>query len=176
MWTTYPFARGHVHITGPDESDPVDVESGFLTGQNGQIDLKQLRYLYKASREIIRRMDLYRGELDFLHPKFPADSAAAVHDGPLEGDITDIEYSAADDEIIDQWIRGAVGTTWHGLGTCRMGGAVDGRLDVKGVTGLKVADLSVIPGNVAANTVTTAMMIGEKAADIIIKDLGLVAE
>ena len=53
------------------------------------------------------------------------------------------------------------------------GGVVDLRLNVYGVKGLKVADLSVAPGNVAANTYSTALVIGEKAAVIIAEELGI---
>ena len=53
------------------------------------------------------------------------------------------------------------------------GGVVDPGLNVYGTKGLKVADLSIAPGNVAANTNNTALMIGEKAADIVIRELGL---
>ncbi|KAJ3528098.1 hypothetical protein NM208_g10374 [Fusarium decemcellulare] len=52
-------------------------------------------------------------------------------------------------------------------------GVVDGRLNVWGTKGLKLADLSIVPANVGANTNNTAIVVGEKAADIIIKDLGL---
>lgn len=52
-------------------------------------------------------------------------------------------------------------------------GVVDERLNVYGVKGLKIADLSVAPSNVSANTHNTALTIGEKAADIILQDLGL---
>lgn len=45
---------------------------------------------------------------------------------------------------------------------------VDARLNVHGVEGLKITDLSIVPRNVAANTNNTAMAIGEKVADIII--------
>ncbi len=51
-------------------------------------------------------------------------------------------------------------------------GVVDATLSVYGVRGLKVADLSIAPRNVAANTNNTAMAVGEKAADIFIKELG----
>ena len=50
---------------------------------------------------------------------------------------------------------------------------VDEKLNVYGVTGLKVADLSIVPQNVAANTNNTAHMIGEKCAAMILADLGL---
>jgi alcohol oxidase len=64
------------------------------------------------------------------------------------------------------------------LGTCAMkprvrGGVVDPRLNVYGVQGLKVADLSIGPANVSANTYSTALVIGEKAAVIIAEELGI---
>ena len=173
----YPFSRGHIHITGPNQSDPVDFHTGFLEDE-GDFDLKTLQYLYKTQRELVRRMNLYRGELAAVHPVYPEGSAAGIRSGPLSGDIKDLEYTAEDDEAIDSWIRQTMGTPWHGLGTCKMGkvedgGAVDASLNVHGVKGLKVVDLSVVGGNVAANTNATALMIGEKASDILINDLGL---
>ena len=53
------------------------------------------------------------------------------------------------------------------------GGVVDAKLNVYGARGLKVADLSIAPGNVSANTYGTALVIGEKAAMIIAEDLGI---
>jgi alcohol oxidase len=53
------------------------------------------------------------------------------------------------------------------------GGVVDSKLNVYGVHGLKVADLSIAPGNVSANTYGTALVIGEKAAAIIADELGI---
>lgn len=53
------------------------------------------------------------------------------------------------------------------------GGVLDPRLNVYGVQGLKVADLSICPSNVGANTYSTALVIGEKAAVIIAEDLGI---
>lgn len=53
------------------------------------------------------------------------------------------------------------------------GGVVDSRLNVYGVQGLKVTDLSIAPSNVAANTYSTALVIGEKAAVIIAEELGI---
>ena len=52
-------------------------------------------------------------------------------------------------------------------------GVVNTNLNVHGVENLKVVDLSIPPLDVAANTNNTAMAIGEKAADIIIGELGL---
>lgn len=99
-------------------------------------------------------------------------------DGPLGLDIPNIEYKAEDDELIDQWLRENVATTWHSLGTCKMApreenGVVDETLSVYGVMGLKVADLSIPPSNVGAHTNNVALTIGEKAASIFIEELGL---
>jgi alcohol oxidase len=55
----------------------------------------------------------------------------------------------------------------------KQGGVVDPRLNVYGVRGLKVADLSIDPGNVSTNTYSTALVIGEKAAVIIAEELGI---
>ncbi|KAG1791476.1 glucose-methanol-choline oxidoreductase [Suillus subaureus] len=52
-------------------------------------------------------------------------------------------------------------------------GVVDARLNVYGVTNLKVADLSIVPKIVGTNTYSTALLVGEKAAMIIAEDLGI---
>jgi alcohol oxidase len=53
----------------------------------------------------------------------------------------------------------------------RNGGVVDKDLNVYGVQGLKLCDLSIIPENVGANTNNTALMVGEKATEIMAKEL-----
>jgi len=53
------------------------------------------------------------------------------------------------------------------------GGVVDPCLSVYGVQGLKIADLSIGPSNVGANTYSTALLIGEKAAVIFAEELGI---
>lgn len=114
-----------------------------------------------------------------MHPEFSPGSQAAHIDGPASGSAYEIQYSQEDDEAIGRWIRKNVNTTWHSQGTCRMslgceqGGVVDASLNVYGVEGLKVADLSILPENVGCNTNSVAMAIGEKTADIIIRELSL---
>ena len=178
-FTVYPLSRGHIHITGPNPGDPVDFDNGFFTDENG-IDVLKHRWAYKTQREITRRMAVFRGEYAPDHPPFPTGSKAACVDldGPPTADIQNVEYTDEDDAIIDDWVRKRVGSAWHSLGTCKMApleknGVVDPSLSVHGLQGLKLADLSVVPKNFAANTNHTALVIGEKAADIFIKELGL---
>lgn len=131
------------------------------------MDLKTQVWAYKKQREVARKMALFGSEIDSEHPAFPAGSPAAESAG----------YSAEDDALIKEFLRTKVGTTWHPMGTCKMaphgetGGVVDGALKVYGVENLRIADLSIAPGNVAANTMSTALLIGEKAADIFIREV-----
>jgi len=53
------------------------------------------------------------------------------------------------------------------------GGVVDPRLNVCGIQGLNVADLSTLPSNVAENTYSTVLVVGENAAVIIAEELGI---
>lgn len=80
-----------------------------------------------------------------------------------------------DDAALLAYARESGQTAWHTVGTCRMGaapnGVVDSRLRVHGVQRLRVADASVMPTIVSSNTNAPAMMIGEKAADMILADV-----
>ena len=125
---------------------------------------------------------------------------------PVEGDIlnsntqavlADLEYTKEDIEHIEKWVQRHCETTWHSLGTCSMApkegnsivkhGVLDERLNVHGVKGLKVADLSICPDNVGCNTfsvstlncriniadmIQTALLIGEKVSMLVAEDLG----
>lgn len=166
-----------MHITGPSVDDTLDFDVGFFSDAH-DLDLKKQVWAYKKQREILRRTAFYRGELAAGHPKFPANSKAAAVDipEPLSTNIPNLTYSPDDDAAIEQWLRENANTTWHSLGTCKMApraqdGVVDARLNVHGVTALKIADLSIPPENVGANTNNTALAIGEKAAEIIIAEL-----
>lgn len=175
----YALSRGYIHITGPGVDDPHDFDCGYLNDPKG-LDIKKHIWAYKKTREIGQRMQCFRGEVPQWAPPFSSESGAALVDltEPLPDNIENIKYTAEDDAVLEEYIRNKADTTWHGLGTCKMGprekgAAVDEKLNVYGVEGLKLADLSIAPENVGANTFNTALTIGEKAADIIIRELGL---
>lgn len=70
-------------------------------------DVAQFTLLYKMTRELLRRMPAYRGELAANHPEFPPGSAAACRETnePVPIDGPDIVYSDADDEAIVKFHR-----------------------------------------------------------------------
>src|SRR6266851_3108071 len=89
--------------------------------------------------------------------------------------VTEIAPGAdrtTDDEILD-WVKKAAETTYHPVGTCKMGSdamaVVDAQLRVHGIEGLRVADASIMPTLTSGNTNAPSIMIGEKAADMVLK-------
>ena len=72
------------------------------------------------------------------------------------------------------WARNNTASIYHPTGTCKMGdgkdAVVDARLRVHGLQGLRVADCSIMPEIVSGNTNAPAIMIGEKASDLILED------
>jgi choline dehydrogenase len=78
------------------------------------------------------------------------------------------------DDALGDFIRAKCESLYHPVGTCKMGGdamaVVDERLRVRSVEGLRVADASIMPTIVGGHTHAPAVMIGEKAADMIAAD------
>jgi len=80
-----------------------------------------------------------------------------------------------DDAALETFIRDNVATTYHPVGTCKMGPAtdaeavVDAQLRVHGIAGLRVADASIMPNLIGGNTSAPSMMIGERAAHFVLQ-------
>ncbi|MBT6205365.1 MAG: hypothetical protein HOI34_16940 [Rhodospirillaceae bacterium] len=81
----------------------------------------------------------------------------------------------ADKPALKDWVRDHAGGSWHASATCRMGAAddpaavVDPSCRVIGVEGLSIADASIMPCVISANTNLTTIMVGEKAAHHILE-------
>src|SRR5262249_25402722 len=97
--------------------------------------------------------------------------ARAVAFTPYRGAEYHPGVGVRSDEEIAAFIRSKMETLYHPVGTCKMGSAplavVDARLRVRGTTGLRVVDASVMPTLVGGNTNAPVIMIAEKAADLI---------
>ncbi|PXW72567.1 choline dehydrogenase [Loktanella sp. PT4BL] len=80
-----------------------------------------------------------------------------------------------DYEATLDWARNNTASIYHPTGTCKMGegegAVVDARLRVHGIAALRVADCSIMPEIVSGNTNAPAIMIGEKASDLILEDV-----
>jgi choline dehydrogenase len=141
-----PHSRGRVRLTGPDPEDPVSVRPGFLE------DPRDVTALLKA-------VDLCReiGNAAALAPFVRRE----LMPGPLEK------------SAMETWLRQAAGTYFHQTCTAKMGrdemSVVDGALRVYGVPGLRIADGSVMPQITTGNTMAPCAMIGERAADLLLR-------
>ncbi len=143
-----PKSKGTVKLTSADPADAPAIDPRYLS------DERDLNTLVRGVRLLQRIL------------RAPA----------FEGASTKALYAADSDdeaEIIAD-IRARADTVYHPVGTCKMGvddmAVVDPRLRVHGVAGLRVADASIMPQIVSGNTNAPAIMIGEKAADMIRED------
>ena len=104
--------------------------------------------------------------------------ARRIFDAPALRTVSLGEYAPGANlngrDEIRQYTQETGGTIHHPVGTCKMGvdpnAVVDPRLRVYGVTGLRVADASIMPTLTTGNTNAPAIMIGEKAASMILED------
>ncbi len=89
----------------------------------------------------------------------------------IEECITPTPQDLASDDALDQWMLRNVSTTQHISGTCKMGpdsdpmAVLDQYCHVRGIEGLRVVDVSVLPDCIRANTNATTIMIAERVAD-----------
>jgi choline dehydrogenase len=97
--------------------------------------------------------------------------APALKDHIIEEYVPGSHY-ASDAELLEA-ARQHSQTIYHPVGTCKMGqdelAVVDARLKVHGIEKLRIADASIMPEIVSGNTNAPTIMIGEKAADMILQ-------
>jgi choline dehydrogenase len=100
--------------------------------------------------------------------------ATATAFDPYRGDEVWPGIGVQSDGDLETYIRSRSETLYHPVGTCKMGrdplAVVDDRLKVRGVTGLRVADASIMPTIIGGHTHAPAVMIGEKAAAMLVED------
>jgi choline dehydrogenase len=139
-----PKSRGHICLTGPDPSDPVQIQPNMLSHPD---DLKAAIAAVQLCREI--------GNSDALRPF----TKREVMPGNLKG------------AELEEFIRDAAATYWHQSGTAKMGqdamSVVDGQLKVYGISHLRIADGSIMPRITTGNTMAPCVIIGERAAAIL---------
>ena len=144
-----PTSRGAITLRTADPAAPPVIHPNYL-------DTDYDRRMMIAGTRLIRRLAA-------------TDAFARVIDRRIVPDPDD-----ESDEAILSHVREAAWTVFHACGTCRMGtdkgSVVDERLRLRGVEGLRVADASVFPAVPSGNTNAPAIMVGERAADLILED------
>lgn len=107
-----------MHITDKEDANAVhDFDAGFLTDAR-EADVATLVWGYKKSRELARRMPVFRGEYLPANPQFKAGSAAECKgetSGPAALETKDIEYTAEDEKEVERYVRNFVQTAWHSV-------------------------------------------------------------
>lgn len=144
-----PRSRGSVTLSGPDPHDSPRIDLDALGHRD---DLASLLESVRQCRRIGRR------------PALAEWGTTEIYPGPGVGD---------GDDLVD-YIRSTVVTYHHQVGTCAMGigdaAVVSPRLDVHGVSGLRVADASIMPRVTTGNTNAPSVLIGERAAQFVASD------
>ncbi len=141
-----PRSRGTVRLASADPTVAPILDPGFLS------DSRDLDVLVEGMEMIREAM---------AHPAIAGNVRAEVEPGPA--------YSK---EALRTEVRNRATTVYHPVGSVRMGvderAVVDPELRVRGVEGLRVADASIMPTIISGNTNAPSIMIGEKAADLIL--------
>jgi 4-pyridoxate dehydrogenase len=143
---TQPESRGSVRLASGDPTAAPLIHQNFLASRK---DWDSLRAGFRVARDLASQSAMQ----PFIEAEF--------FPGPK---------CQSDDEI-DEHIRKTSITVHHPAGTCRMGvdnaSVVDPQLRVRGVSGLRVIDASVMPDLVCGNINAAVIMIAEKAADLV---------
>jgi choline dehydrogenase len=144
-----PESKGRVHITSKTPQAPPAIAFNFLSAPaDEELTVRAIR----IARAVMTAPALQKFDVTEVGP------------GPER---------TTDSDILD-WARQVGETTYHPVGTCKMGSdpaaVVDARLRVHGIAGLRVADASIMPTLTSGNTNAPSIMIGEKAAAMVLED------
>ena len=148
-YTIRPKSRGYMTITSADPSAPVHWDPKYMSHPEDR----------KAAVEVVQAIRKITS-----HPALKKFGMEEIAPGP---------QVQTEEQIVDFFMT--YGTyAYHALGTCRMGtdtaSVVDPKLRVRGVEGLRVSDISVLPEMVNTHTNAPAMMLGWRAGEIIRED------
>jgi choline dehydrogenase-like flavoprotein len=156
-----PRSEGEILLTSSDPAVHPDIRMNYFDDPH---DLNVMTVIIRTALEIVANWPQVGGIGPLLVPPALADKHGhAAGDEPSDALIQDLALHYA-------W------SVYHLTSTCRIGAVVDERLRVSGVANLRVADASVMPNIVSGNTNAAAIMIGEKAAEMIAADHGLQLE
>lgn len=143
-------SRGRLGLRSADPSEPPRLGYRYLAEAS---DRRRLREGVRVAAELLRARAL----------------------APVVAERTGLPDDVlADDTALDRWVRAHLTTAIHLCGTARMGpesdagAVVDQQLRVRGVTGLRVVDTSVLPTAPSRGPAATAVMLGERAAELVL--------
>ncbi|WP_171205793.1 GMC family oxidoreductase [Ruegeria sp. HKCCA0235A] len=143
-----PESRGELHLNGPDPSQHVKIIPNYLSTET---DCRTI----VDGVNIARRIAQHNPLASKISEEFRPTSQLSTDD--YEGTL--------------DWVRSNSVSIYHPTGTCAMGtnetAVVDPALKVHGIGNLRVADCSIMPEIVSGNTNAPAIMIGEKASDLL---------
>jgi choline dehydrogenase len=143
-----PESRGWLRIKSPDPTEAPAMQPNYLSTQR---DRDTIVAGLRVTRRVFATAAMQRYCKEEIYP------------GP----------KAQTDEDLLNHVRATAGTTFHQTSTCMMGrgpnSVVDIDLKVKGITGLRVIDASIMPTVVSGNTNAAVIMIAEKGADMILR-------
>ncbi|MBO68677.1 MAG: choline dehydrogenase [Acidiferrobacteraceae bacterium] len=144
-----PKSRGTVTIRSPNAEEPPAICANYLVAEADQ-------QIAVAGLKIARNIALQPALAQYIVDEYAPGKELQ-----------------SDDELLD-FVRRKGVTIFHPAGTCKMGNdstsVVDDHLRVRNVTGLRVADCSIMPTLVSGNTHAATVMIAEKASDMILAD------
>jgi choline dehydrogenase len=152
-----PHSVGSLRLRSPNPLDYPIIDPQYLSDPDGH-DLRVMMTGVRKAQEIF----------------------AASPMAPYQGNSILPDHLLESDRDLEDYVRSASDGWWHPVGMCRMGtdplAVVDPTLRVHGVAGLRVADASVMPTVPRCHTMAPTIMIGEKAADLILEQVSHLSE